>query len=84
MPARVIAAFREHVGDRASDAWGLLLILIAVIAALGTWVDAAGAFPDMPFLDGYVGNVFYGGPVARGKPAAGERRRPVRLGTVGC
>jgi putative transcriptional regulator len=31
-----------------------------------TWVDAAGAFPDMPFLDGYAGNVYFGGPVARG------------------
>lgn len=48
-PARVIAAFREHVGDRASDAWGLLLVLVAVIAALGTWVDAAG--PVGAFLD---------------------------------
>ncbi len=49
LPARVVAAFREHVGDRASDAWGLLLVLVAVIAALGTWVDAAG--PVGAFLD---------------------------------
>ena len=35
-------AFREHVGDRRQDAWGLLLVLIAVIAALGIWGDAAG------------------------------------------
>ena len=47
--ARVVAAFREHVGDRRSDAWGLLLILIAVIAALGTWADAGG--PVGAFLD---------------------------------
>ncbi len=49
LPARVVAAFRTHVGDRASDAWGLLLVLLAVIAALGTWVDAAG--PVGAFLD---------------------------------
>jgi S-DNA-T family DNA segregation ATPase FtsK/SpoIIIE len=48
-PARIVAAFREHVGDRRSDAWGLLLLLIAVIAGLGTWADAAG--PVGAFLD---------------------------------
>ena len=40
--ARVVAAFREHVGDRSADAWGLLLVLVAVIAGLGTYADAAG------------------------------------------
>lgn len=40
--ARVLAAFREHVGDRSTDAWGLLLVLVAVIAGLGTYADAAG------------------------------------------
>ncbi len=47
--ARVVAAFREHVGDRRSDAWGLLLVLLAVISALGTWSDAGG--PVGAFLD---------------------------------
>ncbi|MFT4745713.1 MAG: S-DNA-T family DNA segregation ATPase FtsK/SpoIIIE, partial [Nitriliruptoraceae bacterium] len=40
--AKVSHAFREHVGDRRQDAWGLLLVLVAVIAALGIWGDAAG------------------------------------------
>jgi DNA segregation ATPase FtsK/SpoIIIE, S-DNA-T family len=44
-----VAAFREHVGDRRSDAWGLLLVLLAVISALGTWSDAGG--PVGAFLD---------------------------------
>jgi len=29
-----------------------------------TWVQAAEAFPDIPFLNDYVGNVYFGGPVA--------------------
>jgi putative transcriptional regulator len=29
-----------------------------------TWVGATEAFPDMQFLDGYTGNVYFGGPLA--------------------
>jgi len=29
-----------------------------------TWVEAADAFSDMPFLDEYTGNVYMGGPLA--------------------
>lgn len=29
-----------------------------------TWVEAADAFPGMPFLDDYTGHVYFGGPVA--------------------
>lgn len=47
--ARVVASFREHVGDRGSDAWGLLLVLLAVLTGLGSWADAAG--PVGAFVD---------------------------------
>jgi putative transcriptional regulator len=29
-----------------------------------TWVEAAEAFPDMPFLEEYTGHIYFGGPVA--------------------
>jgi S-DNA-T family DNA segregation ATPase FtsK/SpoIIIE len=38
----VADVFVEHVGDRSADAWGLLLLLVAVIAGMGTYADAAG------------------------------------------
>ena len=29
-----------------------------------TWVVARDSFPNMPFLDGYEGNIYFGGPLA--------------------
>ena len=41
-----------------------------------TWVEATSTFPDMMFLDTYEGNIFYGGPVARGNLVALARLPP--------
>ncbi len=49
---RISRAFGEHVGDRKQDAWGLLLVLVAVIAGLGIWAGAAG--PIGQFIDALV------------------------------
>jgi len=48
----------------------ILLLHYGTDGALGvavnrpTWVEAADAFSDMPFLDEYTGNVYMGGPLA--------------------
>jgi putative transcriptional regulator len=48
----------------------ILILHYASDGALGvainrpTWVGAAEAFPDMPFLGGYAGEIFFGGPLA--------------------
>ena len=48
----------------------ILLLHYGTDGALGvavnrpTWIEAADAFSDMPFLDEYTGNVYMGGPLA--------------------
>jgi len=42
----VTGAFREHLGDRRRDAGGLALVVIGVLAGLGTYADAAGPVGD--------------------------------------
>ncbi len=46
---RVGKAFRTHVGDQARDAYGIALILFAVLVGLGMYVHAAG--PIGAFLE---------------------------------
>ncbi|MCC5947291.1 MAG: DNA translocase FtsK [Nitriliruptoraceae bacterium] len=42
-------AFREHLGDRKRDAGGLALVVLGILAGLGTYADAAG--PVGAFLE---------------------------------
>lgn len=46
LTARVLASFREHVGDRSSDVYGLGLVLLGVLSALAMYADAAGPIGD--------------------------------------
>lgn len=77
---RVIAAFREHVGNRRADAYGLGLILLGVISGFAIYAGAAG--PVGGFLEatwrglfGVFGLavpvvlVWFGGMVVMDKPA---------------
>ena len=61
----VRGAFREHLGERRRDIGGLALIVLGVLAGLGTYADAAG--PVGEFLEavalGLFGLVGYATPV---------------------
>ena len=46
---RMFRPFREHLGDRRRDAGGLALLVLGVVAGLGTYADAAG--PVGAFLE---------------------------------
>ena len=62
---KVRGAFREHLGERRRDIGGLALIVLGVLAGLGTYADAAG--PVGEFLEavalGLFGLVGYATPV---------------------
>ncbi len=62
---RVRGAFREHLGERRRDMGGLALIVLGVLAGLGTYADAAG--PVGEFLEavalGLFGLAGYATPV---------------------
>jgi DNA segregation ATPase FtsK/SpoIIIE, S-DNA-T family len=55
-PARLVGAFREHLGHQRRDIWGLALILIGILAGLGTYAAAAG--PVGYFLQAVVLGLF--------------------------
>lgn len=50
LPARMLASIREHVGDRSTDVYGLIVVLIGILSALAMYADAAG--PVGAFLEG--------------------------------
>ena len=64
-PNRVVAAFREHLGERRRDVAGIALVLLGVLAGLGIYAGAAGPVGD--FLEavtlGLFGLVGYLAPV---------------------
>lgn len=77
---RVIGAFREHVGNRRADAYGLALVLLGVLSGFAIYAGAAG--PIGGFLEatwrglfGVFGLavpvllVWFGGMVVMDKPA---------------
>ncbi len=49
LPTRVAEAVRSHVADQSEDAWGIGLILFAVLTGLGMYAAAAG--PVGEFLE---------------------------------
>lgn len=76
----IVAAFREHVGNRRADAYGLGIILLGILSALAFYADAAG--PVGSFLEatwrglfGVFGVVmplvlvWFGGLIVMDKPA---------------
>ena len=60
----------EELRDPRFSETVILLLHYGTDGAIGvainrpTWVEAAEAFPGMPFLDDFTGQVYYGGPVA--------------------
>ena len=80
LPARMLTAMRDHVGDRSTDVYGLFLVLLGVISGLAIYAGQAG--PVGAFLEaiwrglfGVFGNVmpivlvFFGGLVVFDRPA---------------
>jgi DNA segregation ATPase FtsK/SpoIIIE, S-DNA-T family len=64
--SRVVGAGRkvaEHLGDQLADAIGIGLVVLAVLSALGLWLDAAGPLGDFLYVAvlgtfGVVGHAF--------------------------
>jgi DNA segregation ATPase FtsK/SpoIIIE, S-DNA-T family len=91
LPARLWKSVRDHVGDRSTDVYGLLVVLLGILSGLAIYADAAGPVGD--FLEaiwrGLLGVfgaliplvlVWFGGLVVFDKPAATLGR--VAIGTV--